>query len=73
MGKLDDFSIDPRTKLGGAVEWEDGDDFAVFVDALNRGLTVRNDSVPGEAGTPADLSVDALAQLELKSILSRYR
>lgn len=69
---MDAYSIDSRTKFGQA-DWEEGDDFAQFIDALNRGVTVRPDSVPGESASPADLSLDALAQLELKSIFSRYQ
>ena len=72
MAKFD-LDIDPRTKLGGEVEWESGDDFDNFVRALNSGAVVRTDGVPGETGAPADLSLDATAQLELRSILARYQ
>lgn len=66
-----DFSIDPRSKYGDA-DWE-GDDFTTFVDALNRGVAVRSDSIPGESGAPADLSLDALAISELRAKLANYR
>lgn len=69
----EDYTIDSRNKFGVTEAWEDGTEFESFVDALNRGVTVRPDSVPGESASPADLSLDALAQLELKSIFSRYQ
>lgn len=67
-----DFAIDPRTKYGDA-DWGDGDDFTSFVDALNRGVTVRGDAVPGESGAPADISMDAVAISELKAKLAGYQ
>lgn len=68
-----DFDIDSRNKLGANVEWETGNEFDSFVDALNRGLTVRSGSVPGEAGAPADIRDDALALSELRLLFSRYQ
>jgi hypothetical protein len=68
-----EFDIDPRTKLGGEVEWMDGDGWEHFVSALNSGASVPSGSVPGEDGAPADLSLDAAAQLELRALLSRYQ
>lgn len=68
-----DFGIDPRNKLGADVDWTDGDDWEHFVRALSGGAVVRSASIPGETGAPTDISVDALAQLELRDILSRYK
>jgi hypothetical protein len=69
----DDFLIDSRTKLGGQVEWESGDDFDNFIRLLNSGATVRADGMAGVAGEPTDLSVDAAARAELIAKLSEYR
>lgn len=72
MAKFE-LDIDPCNKLGGEVDWTDGDDFDNFVRALNSGATVRADGVPGEVGAPEDISLDAATQLELRSILARYQ
>ena len=68
-----EFNVDSRTKLGGDVDWEGGDDFDNFVRLLNSGAVVRADSVAGVAGEPTDLSVDAAARAELIAKLSEYR
>jgi hypothetical protein len=68
-----EYNIDSRNKLGGAVEWEQGDDFDNFVRLLNSGAVVRADGLAGVAGEPADLSVDAAARAELIAKLSEYR
>lgn len=67
------FDIDPATKLGAPDDWEDGDDFTSFVDALNRGVDMRGRGLSGESGAPEDISLDEVAKLELRSILSRYQ
>jgi len=66
------FDVDPAAKLGDA-DWEEADDFSSFVDALNRGVAVRGATLPGETGTPTDISLDEAAKLELRAILSGYR
>ena len=72
MAKFE-LDIDPRNKLGGEVDWTDGDDFDNFVRALNSGASVRADSVPGEVGAPEDISVDAAAVSELRAKLAGYQ
>ena len=67
----DDFAIDSRSKYGEA-QWEDGDEFATFIDALNRGVSVRTDSVPTETGAPADIRTDEAALSELRRIFANY-
>lgn len=68
-----EFYIDPRTKLGGEVEWEAGDEFSKFVDMLNRGVTVRADGVEGVAELPRENQLDALSVSELRAIFANYR
>ena len=66
------FDVDPAAKLGDA-DWEEADDFSSFVDALNRGVAVRGATLPGETGAPADISLDEVAKLELRHLISRYQ
>lgn len=68
-----DYNIDPCNKYGDAAWGEDDADMASFIDALNRGVAVRGDGVPGESGAPADLSLDALAVNELRAKLAQYQ
>jgi hypothetical protein len=68
-----EFDIDPRNKLGGEIEWETGDDFSAFIDALNRGAVVRGAGLPGMAESADDISLDEIALAELKSKLAQYR
>ena len=68
-----DFNIDPATKLGAEVDWQEGDDFASFVDALNRGASVRSDGVSGTSELPRENELDAAALLQLKSLFCNYR
>jgi hypothetical protein len=66
------FDVDPANKLGN-VDWEEDDDFSSFLDALNRGVAVRGTALPGETGAPADISLDEVAKLELRHLISRYQ
>lgn len=66
------FDIDPATKLGNA-DWGEADDFSSFVDALNRGVTVRPDGLPGVSELPRENELDEASLLQLKSLLSGYR
>lgn len=68
-----EFDIDPRNKLGGEVQWEDGDDFTAFVDALNRGVVVRSDGVPSQVESGDDVKLDAVALAELRARFASYR
>jgi hypothetical protein len=67
-----EFDIDPRNKFGNA-DWETGNDFQSFVDALNRGAVVRSNGVPIVAESTDDFSLDEIALAELKSKLAQYR
>lgn len=67
------FDIDPRNKLGGEVDWETGNDFESFVDALNRGVAVRSDGLSGVSDLPRENQLDEIALGQLKSLFLNYR
>lgn len=68
-----EFDIDPRNKWGANIEWESGDDFSAFVDALNRGAVMRGDGLPGVADAPSDAQLDEIAFAELRAKFAAYR
>ena len=68
-----DFDVDPATKLGAGVDWENGNDFESFVSALNSGTTLRSNGVEGVAELPRENELDETALLQLKHLFSNYR
>jgi hypothetical protein len=68
----DEFDVDPRNKLGAEVDWE-GEDFANYVDALNRGSAVLPVGVAGVADAPGEIELTPDDLLRLKSLLTSYR
>jgi hypothetical protein len=68
----DDFSVDPRNKLGAEVDWE-GEDFASFVDALTSGSAVRSVGVARVADASGEIELTADDLHRIKSLLANYR
>jgi hypothetical protein len=71
----DEFAIDPKNKLGGDVDWDNGGEFDAFVDSLNRGgVGIRgSNGVSGLAESTDDVSLDEASLLRLKSLFLNYR
>lgn len=66
------FDTDSPAKLGNA-DWEDGDDFTSFVDALNRGVSVRPNGLQGASELPRENELDAVELARLKHLFASYR
>ena len=69
----DEFTIDPRTKFGAADVWEEDDEFAVFTDALDRGVTVSSDRLSAASDDGGETALDANALAQLRARLAAYR